>query len=216
MTAGWPPHSPLEVKLRTESCEPGDWAGRWEFVLRKSPALGPSPGMWVLSHGVAPGWVWLGLVLWDEEFGAPTPGGGVSNNGHVFSTKISVSPMQEPAGTSEESSWGMTRWLSAVWGDCTLPPSPPPGSSYMLPWVNQENLIWYWQLAFTEYLLSARHSSISFLLVSIFNTLTYLWGMNYYYYPIWHVRKLRSRVCKRYRWSQDLNPEALTGFFTKP
>ena len=40
--------------------------------------------------------------------------------------------------------------------------------------------------------------------------------MNYYYYPIWHVRKLRSRVCKRYRWSQDLNPEALTGFFTKP
>ena len=34
--------------------------------------------MWVLSPGVAPGWVWLGLVLWDEEFGALTPGGGVS------------------------------------------------------------------------------------------------------------------------------------------
>ena len=58
----------------------------------------------MLSHGVAPGWVWLGLVLWDEEFGALTPGGGVRNNGHVFFTKISVSPVQEPAGTAEESS----------------------------------------------------------------------------------------------------------------
>lgn len=39
--------------------------------LKESLAPGPSPGMWVLSPGVAPGWVWLGLVLWDEGVGAP-------------------------------------------------------------------------------------------------------------------------------------------------